>query len=134
VPLTRSVSTFRESTGGRRPNQRRERREEAAPTAIEPMTVPAISLEVVTTAPLPELPKVAFTPLAEEPLKDVVQGAGMVWVGTDQSKLAEVQIQIQAENPAPRVPREPKAPASLPTGPMVLIETGGQEKTIDKTI
>jgi ribonuclease E len=58
----------------------------------------------------------------------------MVWVGTDQSKLAEVQIQIQAENPAPRVPREPKAPASLPTGPMVLIETGGQEKTIDKTI
>lgn len=134
VPLTRIVSTFRESTGGRRPNQRRERREEAAPTAIEPMTVPAISLEVVTTAPLPELPKVAFTPLAEEPLKDVVQGAGMVWVGTDQSKLAEVQIQIQAENPAPRVPREPKAPASLPTGPMVLIETGGQEKTIDKTI
>jgi ribonuclease E len=97
-------------------------------------TVPATSLEVVAAAPLPELPRVAFTPLAEEPLKDVVQGAGMVWVGTDQSKLAEVQTQIQAESPAPRVPREPKAPASLPTGPMVLIETGGQEKTIDKTI
>ena len=134
VPLTRIVSTFREPTGGRRPNQRRERREEAAPTVTEPITAPAISLEVVPVAPLPELPKVAFTPLAEEPLKDVVQGAGMVWVGTDQSKLAEVQTQIQAESPAPRVPRVPKAPASLPTGPMVLIETGGQEKTIDKTI
>lgn len=135
MPLTRIVGTFRESAGGRRPNQRRERREEATPTTIESMTtVPATSLEVVAAAPLPELPRVAFTPLAEEPLKDVVQGAGMVWVGTDQSKLAEVQTQIQAESPAPRVPREPKAPASLPTGPMVLIETGGQEKTIDKTI
>ncbi|WP_108507988.1 Rne/Rng family ribonuclease [Polynucleobacter acidiphobus] len=134
VPLTRIVSTFRESTGGRRPSQRRERREEATPTAIEPIAIPAMNLEVLTAAPLPELPKVAFTPLAEEPLKDVVQGAGMVWVGTDQSKLAEVQTQIQAESPAPRVPRVPKAPASLPTGPMVLIETGGQEKTIDKTI
>ncbi|MEN9945311.1 MAG: hypothetical protein RLY18_1269 [Pseudomonadota bacterium] len=134
MPLTRIVSTFRESTGGRRPNQRREPREEATPTAIETITAPALNLEVIPTPPLPELPKVAFTPLAEEPLKDVVQGAGMVWVGTDQSKLAEVQTQIQAESPAPRVPRVPKPPVSLPTGPMVLIETGGQEKTIDKTI
>ncbi|NCX51297.1 MAG: hypothetical protein EBW80_06515, partial [Burkholderiaceae bacterium] len=92
------------------------------------------NLEMAPTSPLPELPKVAFMPLAEEPLKDVVQGAGMVWVGTDQSKLAEVQTQIQAESPAPRVARVPKSPASLPTGPMVLVETGGQEKTIDKTV
>lgn len=135
MPLTRIVSSFRESTGGRRPNQRRERREDAAPTAIETIAAPVLQTEmVVITTPPPELPKVAFTPLAEEPLKDVVQGAGMVWVGTDQSKLIEVQTQIQAENPSPRVPRVPKAPPSLPTGPMVLVETGGQEKTIDKTI
>ncbi len=134
VPLTRIVSTFREPTGGRRPNQRRERREEQAPTAIEMITAPTLNLEVITTPPSPELPKVAFTPLAEEPLKDVVQGAGMVWVGTDQSKLVEVQTQIQSEQIAPRIPREPKAPASIPTGPMVLVETGGKEKTIDKSI
>jgi ribonuclease E len=134
VPLTRIVSTFREPTGGRRPNPRRERREEPAPTAIETIAVPTLNLEVITTPPSPELPKVAFTPLAEEPLKDVVQGAGMVWVGTDQSKLVEVQTQIQSEQIAPRIPREPKAPASIPTGPMVLVETGGKEKTIDKSI
>jgi ribonuclease E len=128
------VSTFREPTGGRRPNPRRERREEPAPTAIETIAVPTLNLEVITTPPSPELPKVAFTPLAEEPLKDVVQGAGMVWVGTDQSKLVEVQNQIQSEQIAPRIPREPKAPASIPTGPMVLVETGGKEKTIDKSI
>ena len=134
VPLTRIVSTFRESTGGRRPNQRRERREEIATPVIETFAAPTINLEAVAAPSLPELPRVAFTPLAEEPLKDVVQGAGMVWVGTDQSKLAEVQTQIQAESPAPRVPRVPKSPASLPTGPMVLVETGGQEKPIDKTV
>ena len=134
VPLTRIVSTFRESTGGRRPNQRRERREEIATPVIETFAAPTMNLEAVTAPPLPELPRVAFTPLAEEPLKDVVQGAGMVWVGTDQSKLAEVQTQIQAESPAPRIPRVPKSPASLPTGPMVLVETGGQEKPIDKTV
>lgn len=134
VPLTRIVTTFREPTGGRRPNQRRERREEPAPTVIEAIAVPTLNLEMVSTPPSPELPKVAFTPLAEEPLKDVVQGAGMVWVGTDQSKLVEVQTQIQSEQIAPRIPREPKAPASIPTGPMVLVETGGKEKTIDKSI
>ena len=133
VPLTRIVSTFRESTGARRPNQRKERHEEVVSSAVATSAVAPVSLDVAL-APPPELPKVAFTPLAEEPLKDVVQGAGMVWVGTDQSKLAEVQTQIQAESPTPRVPRVPKAPASLPIGPMVLVETGGQEKTIDKTI
>jgi len=135
VPLTKIVSTFRESAGGRRSGQRRERREEVALAPAQTIATPAPETEMVfTTPPLPELPKVAFTPLAEEPLKDVVQGAGMVWVGTDQSKLIEVQTQIQAESPTPRVPRVPKAPPSLPTGPMVLVETGGQEKTIDKTI
>jgi ribonuclease E len=86
----------------------------------------------VTPIIVPELPKVAFAPLAEEPLKSVVQTAGMVWVGTDSNKLAEVQNQIQSENPAPRAQRDPKPPANLSTGPMVLVETGGQEKTIDK--
>ena len=95
---------------------------------------PVAAVAPVMSAPAPELPKVAFTPLEEKPLQQVIESAGMVWVGTDTAKLAEVQTQIQAE-PAPiRVAREPKPPASLPQGPMVLIETGGQEKSVPKEI
>jgi ribonuclease E len=98
------------------------------PAAAKPVAV----VEPVIAAPAPELPKVAFTPLEEKPLQQVIESAGMVWVGTDTAKLAEVQTQIQAE-PAPmRVVREPKPPAALPQGPMVLIETGGQEKSVPK--
>jgi ribonuclease E len=93
--------------------------------------VPAMAVAAV---PAPELPKVAFTPLEEKPLQQVIESAGMVWVGTDTAKLAEVQTQIQSE-PAPiRTTREPKPPAALPQGPMVLIETGGQDKSVPKEI
>jgi ribonuclease E len=96
--------------------------------------MPAVTAAPVVLAPAPELPKVAFTPLEEKPLQQVLESAGMVWVGTDTAKLAEVQTQIQAE-PAPmRAIREPKPPAALPQGPMVLIETGGQEKSVPKEI
>jgi ribonuclease E len=88
----------------------------------------------MAAVPAPELPKVAFTPLEEKPLQQVIESAGMVWVGTDTAKLAEVQTQIQSE-PAPiRTTREPKPPVALPQGPMVLIETGGQEKSVPKEI
>jgi ribonuclease E len=100
------------------------------PAAAKPVAV----VEPMIAAPAPELPKVAFTPLEEKPLQQVVESAGMVWVGTDTAKLAEVQTQIQSE-PAPiRITREPKPPAALPQGPMVLIETGGQEKSVPKEI
>ena len=110
--------------------------ESAAASFIPAATAPAKPLAVapVAVAPAPELPKVAFTPLEEKPLQQVIESAGMVWVGTDTAKLAEVQTQIQAE-PAPmRAIREPKPPAALPQGPMVLIETGGQEKSVPKEI
>jgi ribonuclease E len=100
------------------------------PAAVKPAAV----VEPVIAAPAPELPKVAFTPLEEKPLQQVIESAGMVWVGTDTAKLAEVQTQIQAEPAQTRVVREPKPPAALPQGPMVLIETGGQEKSVPKEI
>lgn len=96
--------------------------------------VPAVAVAQVVLAPAPELPKVAFTPLEEKPLQQVLESAGMVWVGTDTAKLAEVQTQIQSEQAPIRVTREPKPPASLPQGPMVLVETGGQEKMLPKEI
>jgi len=140
MPLSQIVRSFRDGNSGRRPrpqNNNRERQVSVDTRVVSSEAVATtISSEVIETKPVPapELPKVAFTPLREEPLKDVVQTAGMIWVGTDREKLAEVQTQIQAESPAPRVPREPKPPANVPNGPMVLVETGGQEKTIDKTI
>ncbi|MBU3566492.1 Rne/Rng family ribonuclease [Polynucleobacter sp. MWH-HuK1] len=97
----------------------------AAPVAV----VVATAVEVISK-PAPELPKVAFQALEETPLHSVVQSAGMIWVATDASKHAEAQNQIQAEPVAHNLGRAPKPAAQLPDGPMVLVETGGQEKTV----
>ncbi|MBU3556934.1 Rne/Rng family ribonuclease [Polynucleobacter sp. Ross1-W9] len=94
-----------------------------------PVAVAAAKIEVIAK-PAPELPKVAFQALEETPLHSVVQSAGMIWVATDSSKHAEAQSQIQAEPVAHNLGRSPKPAASIPEGPMVLVETGGQEKTV----
>ena len=94
-----------------------------------PAPVAAPAIEVIAK-PMPELPKVAFQALEETPLHSVVQSAGMIWVATDSSKHAEAQSQIKAEPAASNLGRAPKPAASLPDGPMVLVETGGQEKAV----
>jgi ribonuclease E len=106
----------------------------SAPTSAPASTpaqvaVAAAKIEVIAK-PAPELPKVAFQALEETPLHSVVQSAGMIWVATDSSKHAEAQSQIQAEPVAHNLGRTPKPAASIPEGPMVLVETGGQEKTV----
>lgn len=102
-----------------------------SPAASTPAPVAAVVAPVeVIAKPAPELPKVAFQALEETPLHSVVQSAGMIWVATDSSKHAEAQSQIQAEPAAHNLGRAPKPAASLPDGPMVLVETGGQEKTV----
>ena len=93
------------------------------------MVAATATVEVIAK-PVPELPKVAFQALEETPLHSVVQSAGMIWVATDSSKHAEAQSQIQAEPEAQNLGRTPKPAASIPQGPMVLVETGGQEKTV----
>jgi ribonuclease E len=107
---------------------------QASAPAANPTTAPAPvaaapKLEVIAK-PVPELPKVAFQALEETPLHSVVQSAGMIWVATDSSKHAEAQSQIQAEPMVHNLGRAPKPAASIPEGPMVLVETGGQEKTV----
>jgi ribonuclease E len=130
-------SNHSERSNGERANGAVQQPSESATASFVPAaTAPAkpVALAPVALAPVPELPKVAFAPLEEKPLQQVLESAGMVWVGTDTAKLAEVQTQIQSE-PAPiRTTREPKPPAALPQGPMVLIETGGQEKSVPKEI
>ncbi len=105
---------------------RQSNRPAPASQASAPVAVVA-AIEVIAK-PMPELPKVAFQALEETPLHSVVQSAGMIWVATDASKHAEAQGQIQAE-PA-NLGRTPKPAATLPDGPMVLVETGGQEKSV----
>jgi ribonuclease E len=103
----------------------------AAMPATAPIAVVAATATVeVITKPAPELPKVAFQALEETPLHSVVQSAGMIWVATDASKHAEAQNQIQAKPIIHNVGRTPKPAATLPEGPMVLVETGSQEKTV----
>jgi ribonuclease E len=126
-----------ERNNGERNNGPDQQASESATASFVPATTapskPVVVAPVALT-PAPELPKVDFAPLEEKPLQQVIESAGMVWVGTDTAKLAEVQTQIQSE-PAPiRITREPKPPAALPQGPMVLIETGGQEKSVPKEI
>jgi len=106
----------------------------AAPTSAlastpAPVAFAAAKIEVIAK-PATELPKVAFQALEETPLHNVVQSAGMIWVATDSSKHAEAQSQIQAEPVANNLGRAPKPAASTPQGPMVLVETGGKEKTV----
>jgi ribonuclease E len=123
----------------RAPRAPREPREQRAPrqsnrpdnTAAAPQAVaaPAPGIQVIAK-PMPELPKVAFQALEETPLHSVVESAGMVWVATDSSKHQEAQSQIKAEPEIVPMGRTPKAPVSLQNGPMVLVETGGQEKTV----
>ena len=114
----------------------------AVATVSEPVataTIPeAVAPAPVASAPVEEirvpsaLPKVEFQALQPADLEPVLQSAGMVWVNTDREKHEQVKAQIAAEPIVTHPPREPKPAAELPAGPMVLIETGGKEQTIEK--
>jgi ribonuclease E len=106
-----------------------------APAAVAPSYVApaAISVDVPAPTPAPApMPKVEFQPLKTSELTSVIESAGMVWVNTDHQKLEEVRVQIAAEPVISHPPREPKPPVEVSTGPMVLVETGGKEQTIEK--
>ncbi len=119
----------RQERAPRAPRQANRPTQNTAAPAAAPVVSVAAPVEVIAK-PAPELPKVSFQALEETPLHSVVQSAGMIWVATDSSKHAEVQGQIQAEPTVVNLGRAPRAPATLPDGPMVLVETGDQEKTV----
>ncbi len=103
-----------------------------APAVVAPAAV-SVEAPVATPTPAPApLPKVEFQPLKTSELTSVIESAGMVWVNTDNQKLEEVRVQIAAEPVISHPPREPKPPVEVSTGPMVLVETGGKEQTIEK--
>jgi ribonuclease E len=109
----------------------------AAPAVVAPTYVAPATVSVDAPAPNPTpapapMPKVEFQPLKTSELTSVIESAGMVWVNTDHQKLEEVRVQIAAEPVISHPPREPKPPVEVSTGPMVLVETGGKEQTIEK--
>ena len=103
--------------------------EVAAPVAVIAPTTTTASIAPAAPA---ELPKVEFQALEATALTPVLESAGLVWVNTDSQKLAEVRAQIAAEPVTTHAPRQPKPPVLQSTGPMVLVETGGKEQTIEK--
>jgi len=80
----------------------------------EPAPVP-----VPAPAPLPTPPFV----LAAAELARIAEGAGLTWVQSDPTKVAEVQAAIAAEPKPVHVPRERPPLVALDDGPLVLVET-----------
>jgi ribonuclease E len=64
-------------------------------------------------------------------LDAVLNQVGLIWVDTNPIKHEEVLAQIAAEPKPIHVPRAIKPLAEMPIGPMILVETGGQERSID---
>ena len=56
-------------------------------------------------------------------LQQIAQTSGLVWVNSDQAKVAAVQAAIAAEPQPVRVPRERPAAVVVSEGPLVLVET-----------
>lgn len=81
-------------------------------------------------APSVGLPAVASYTLPIDSLQQVAQSSGLVWVNSDSAKVAAVQAAIAAEPQAVRVPRERPPAVVLNEGPLVLVETRKDLKTL----
>jgi ribonuclease E len=56
-------------------------------------------------------------------LQAVAVSSGLLWVNSDETKVAAVQAAINAEPKAIHVPRERTELLQIDTGPLVLVET-----------
>jgi ribonuclease E len=98
------------------------------PTAAPRIEVQSAPVKSVAVAPV--LPNVTWKALEREPLEVVLSTVGLVWVDTNPERHQEVLQQIAAQPKPVHVPREPKPAATLPEGPMILVETGGTERVV----
>ncbi|MDP2408415.1 MAG: Rne/Rng family ribonuclease [Hydrogenophaga sp.] len=109
---------------------------EAAPVVIEPVPVlatpaprpvaaPAVRTSApAAVAPAPRgLPQVQAYTVSIDELNQVAAASGLVWVNSDSDKVAQVQAAIAAEPKPIHVPREIKPAVILDEGPLVLVET-----------
>jgi ribonuclease E len=94
-------------------------------------TPPAAAAPVTSVAPANgSLPVVTRFELPIDSLQQVAATSGLVWVNSDMAKVASVQAAIAAEAPVVRVPRERPPVAVLNEGPLVLVETRKDLKTL----
>lgn len=100
----------------------------AEPTVV-PVTVLAVpEAPVQETAVVPTpvsagLPKVQPYTVSIEALSQLAQASGLEWVNSDADKVAQVQAAIAAEPKPIHVPREIKPVVIADEGPLVLVET-----------
>ncbi|WP_180683524.1 Rne/Rng family ribonuclease [Tepidicella baoligensis] len=94
--------------------------------AVEAPIQPAATGERAITPVQPPAPYV----LDVEGLTQVAQAAGLQWVQSDAGKVAQTQAAMAAEPPPIRVPREPKPVPVLDDGPLVLVETRRDLRTM----
>ncbi|MCY7308223.1 MAG: hypothetical protein LH632_19250, partial [Rhodoferax sp.] len=85
-------------------------------TTARPATMPAAS-------PTAGMPTVQSYTLPIDSLSGIAQQAGLNWVNSDAGKIALAQAAIAAMPKAIRVPRVRPAPMQIDEGPLVLVET-----------
>ena len=100
----------------------------AAP-APAPTPVPATQAPSISAAPQ-AMPKVATYALPTGALEAVAQGSGLQWVNSDPQRIAAVQAAIASEPTPAHVPRERAAPVATNEGPLVLVETKRDLRTL----
>jgi ribonuclease E len=99
-----------------------------------PVTTPVVTAPVTPAqnqATVPQaMPKVAAYALPTSTLEAVAQGSGLQWVNSDPQRIAAVQAAIASEPTPTHVPRERSAPVATTEGPLVLVETKRDLRTV----
>jgi ribonuclease E len=69
------------------------------------------------------MPAIGAYQLPMQDLIEVAQASGLQWVHSDAEKISQVQAAIAAEPKPLHVPRERPPAAQLDEGPLILVET-----------
>jgi len=99
---------------------------EGAPAPMaqaRPALVPAAAPAVAAAPAARELPRVQPYTLSVSDLNQVANAVGLQWVNSDADKVAAVQAAIAAEPKPVHVPRPRPAPVVIDEGPLILVET-----------
>ncbi len=112
-----------------------------APSAPLAASAPETPVQATQNAPVPastvsaqavaSMPTVSDYALPMESLQAVAQTSGLQWVNSDPARIAAVQAAIAAEAPVVHTPRERPAPVAIDAGPLVLVETKRDLRTLD---
>lgn len=101
---------------------------EATPVPAPAPVVSLMAAPVARELPAPAAVAVAAPPAAPyqlptDTLAAIASDAGLQWVNSDAEKIRAVQEAMASEPEPIHVPRQPKPPAVVDNGPLVLVET-----------